>query len=167
MLRQEATPEMLEEWKKIYGEYKERLKPNRKTGQEIIDFLQSKYSLTELYDNKALAVIVGNVLNNEPYAEKLRQDEKPLPKAFVVNNFGLGQALYKEQDDLCREIDIFVGVDLATGFYHVEGSSFLWDELCAYQGLDEKDMRNFYCVAQYIACLERFGLLEKVLYENN
>ena len=93
------------------------------------------------------------------------EDEKPLPRAFVVNDSGLGQTLYKEQDEVFRGNDIFIGVDLATGFYHVEGSSFLWDELCAYQGLDAEDIQNFYCVAQYIACLERFGLLEKILNE--
>ena len=167
MLTQEITSEMIEEWKKVWGKYREILKPNRKNGQEIIDFLKSEYSLTELHDKKTLDVIAGNVLENECWAEKLLQNEKPSPKAFVVNNTGRGQALYKEkeQDGIFRGTDIIIGVDLASGFYCVEGSSFLSDELCAYQGLDEKDMQNFYCAAQYIACLERFGLLEKVLNE--
>jgi len=41
----------------------------------------------------------------------------------------------------------------------VEGSSMLWDELCAFQGLDAKDIENYYCVAQYISCLKRFNKL--------
>ena len=38
MLMQEATPEVIEEWKKAWGKYRDKLKPNRKNGQEIIDF---------------------------------------------------------------------------------------------------------------------------------
>ena len=165
MLMQKATPKMVNEWKKIWNKYRDKLKPNRKTGQELLDFLQSKYSLTKLYDNEILSIIAYNVLNNVPFAEKLPQNAKLLPRAFVVNNVEAGQFLYKEQDEVFKGTDIFVGVDLASGFYHVGGSSFLHDELCAYQGLDEKDIQNYYCVAQYIECLDRFGLLEKVLTE--
>lgn len=60
---------------------------------------------------------------------------------------------------------IFVGIDLTTGYYTVEGCTMLWDELCAFQGLDEKDLQNYFCVAQYINSLKRFGLLEAVLSE--
>jgi hypothetical protein len=41
----------------------------------------------------------------------------------------------------------------------------LWDELYAFQGIDEADIQNPYCVAQYIACLKRFKLLQGVLEE--
>jgi hypothetical protein len=166
LLREAATPEMLEEWKRIWCEYRQHLKPNRKTGQEILDFLLSKYSLTELQDDKYLNVVTSNVLDNEPYSEKLSPNTKPFPKAFVVNNIGSTQSLFKNQDDVFTGTEIFVGVDLESGYYHVEGNSFLWDELCAYQGVDEKDLENVYCVAQYISCLKRFDLLEKVLSGN-
>ena len=167
MLMQKATPEMLSEWKKTWSEHKDKLRPNRKTGQEMIDFLCSRYPLTELHGDGALNVIVGNVLDNKPYKEKLPPHKKPIPRAFVVENACLGQMLYKDQDVVFKGTDIFVGVDLASGFFCVEGSSFLWDELCAYQGLDEKDLQNYYCVAQYIACLERFGALKNNLLEND
>ena len=39
----------------------------------------------------------------------------------------------------------------------------LWDELYAFQGLDETDIQNFYCVAEYVSCLKRFGLLDKII----
>ena len=29
--------------------------------------------------------------------------------------------------------------------------------------LDEKDIQNYFCVAEYISCLKKFGLLESVL----
>ncbi|HHX87473.1 MAG TPA: hypothetical protein GX693_04745 [Firmicutes bacterium] len=61
---------------------------------------------------------------------------------------------------------IFIGVDLSSGFYCIEGSSMLWDELCAFQGLDSKDIENYYCVAQYISCLKRINRLEEMLADN-
>ncbi len=53
---------------------------------------------------------------------------------------------------------ILVGVDTVTGFFAVEGSTLLWDELCAVRGLDERDISNVVAVAQYIAARERLGL---------
>ena len=40
----------------------------------------------------------------------------------------------------------------------VEGSSLLWDELYVFRGLDEQDLENYVCVAEYIACMRRFSL---------
>ncbi len=50
--------------------------------------------------------------------------------------------------------EIFVGVDLATGYFLVEGSEQLWDELCAFSGLDERDLENYVCVGLYLDCLK-------------
>ena len=163
MLTKKATPKMIENWKKVWNEYKGKLKPNRKTGQELLDFLHSRYALTELYDKNALNIVIDNVLNNEPYKEKLPFGRNPLPCVFSLNHAGLSKVFYENHDEGFCGIDILVRVGLMTGFYCVEGSSFLFDELCAYQGLDEKDIENFYCVTQYISCLKRFGLLWKVL----
>ena len=58
---------------------------------------------------------------------------------------------------------IFVGVDLCSGFYIVEGSTMLWDELRAFQGVDEKDLGNYVVVADYISALQRFGKLESII----
>ena len=41
----------------------------------------------------------------------------------------------------------------------VQGSTLLWDELCAFQGLDERDLQNYVITAQYIRALERVGKL--------
>ena len=45
----------------------------------------------------------------------------------------------------------------------MEGSSLLWDELYAYRGLNEPELENYYSVAEYVSCLNRFGLLEETL----
>ena len=45
-----------------------------------------------------------------------------------------------------------VGQD--SGFFCVEGSSLLWDELYVRRGLDRQDLQSPYCVAEYLACLQ-------------
>lgn len=163
MLMQEATQEMLDAWKVTWNEYKDRLLPNRKSGTEIVAYLTDKYLLSDIHDAKRLDVVTENILNNEPLAEKLPAGKMPLPIAFFVENAGKGKILYDNQDEVFKEIKIFVGIDLTSGFFCVEGSSMLWDELCAFQGLDEKDIQNPFCVAEYISCLKRFGLLKQVI----
>ena len=167
MLMTEATPEMVEEWKRIWVEYRDKLKPNRKTGKEIIDYLTSQYSMTEIFDQEYLNVVSENVLNSEHYLEKLQANTSPSPRAFIINNSGAGQTLYKNQDEIFNESDIFAGIDLSSGCYFVEGSSLLWDELCAFQGLDERDIENYFCVAQYIYNLKKHGLLDDVINSND
>ena len=39
----------------------------------------------------------------------------------------------------------------------------LWDELCAFRGVDEKDLKKCVVVAQYIDALKRFGKLDSVI----
>jgi hypothetical protein len=58
---------------------------------------------------------------------------------------------------------IFLGIDISTGFYTVEGSTMLHDELNAIRGLDEKDLHNFVIVAQYISALKKFDMLNKII----
>jgi len=150
-------------WEVTWNEYKDRLNPNRKSGAEIVAYLSGEYLLSEILDDEALQVIIGNVLNNEPYAEKIPVGNNPSPVAYFVKNTGKGRVLFENQDEVFKENKIFVGVDLTSGFFCVEGSSMLWDELCAFQGLDEKDIQNPYCVAEYISCLRRFGLLHEII----
>jgi hypothetical protein len=119
MLMKPATPEMVREWKKIHKQYKDRLKPNRKSGQEIVDYLLEKYSLTPISDSKAKQVISLNVLENEPLREKLPEGAEPNPVAFYLDNEGEGKNIYQNQDEMYRGSKIFIGVDLSSGYYLV------------------------------------------------
>ena len=56
-----------------------------------------------------------------------------------------------------------VGLEHETAFVMVEGSSDLADELVAFAGLDQADLDNYYLVANYITCLEKFNLLAEVV----
>lgn len=163
MLMQEPTPEMVEKWKRIWMEYKDKLLPNRKSGAEVVDYLTNKYPLRELHDVKATQVVINNVVNNKQFADKLPIGTTPSAVTFIVQNTGTGKVLYENQDEIFKGNSIFVGIDLNSGYYCVEGSSMLWDELCAFQGLDKSDLQNYYSVAEYISCLKRFRLLENIL----
>lgn len=159
MITKKPTHQMLEEWRSVWHKYKDVLKPNRKSGEEIIYYLSSRYALTEINDKSAYDVIFKSVMSSEFLKEKLPAGAVPVPKTYYVLNQGNGEKLYQQKDEAFSDVErIFVGIDLLSGYYHVEGSSLLWDELCAFQGLDEADLKNYVKTAQYIECLERFGL---------
>lgn len=62
MLMQKVTPQMVEEWKAVWNKYKDRLRPNRKSGAEVADYLTGRYLLKELHDDKAIQAVTDNVL---------------------------------------------------------------------------------------------------------
>lgn len=160
MLMQQPTLEMVERWKDVWREYKDKLLPNRKSGIEVVEYLKNKYILKELNDDNAKQVVIDNLIYNKSLADKLPMGVETSVITFVIENKSRGKFLYENQDEIFKENDIFVGVELESGFFCVEGSSLLWDELYAFQGLDEKDIQNYFCVAEYISCLKKFGLLE-------
>jgi hypothetical protein len=162
MLTQEQTLEMIERWKSIWVENKDNLRPNRKAGSEIVGYITKNYpAVKRAGDNATAAIIEDEVLLNEHFSEKLPAGKNPSFVAFAIENTGRGKYLYEQQDDIFRDNEIFVAVDIESGYFHVEGSSFLWDELYAYRGLDEMDIQNFYCVAEYILCLEKLSSKKK------
>lgn len=163
MLMQEPTAEMIEAWKQVFIEYGHKLYPNRKSAAEIIEYLKNNYPLIEFDDNKASQAVIENVLGNKSYKEKLPIGKAPRAITFTIEHKGYGNIFYKKQDSIFNGMDISVGIELETGFFYVEGSSILYDELIAFRGLDESDLKNYYLVAEYIQCLKMFGLLEKVL----
>lgn len=169
MITNAPTIEMLEDWKSVWMQYKDVLKPNRRSGMELLEYLQNKYILAEIYEKEATDSIIHNVTMNKVYAEKLPAGIIPVPRAFILENTGNGEIFYRDEnkdpiDIWGRDITrIFVGIDEVTGFFTVEGSTMLWDEMCVFRGIDEKDLRNFVCVSEYINSLKRFDLLKVIL----
>ena len=53
MITQRPTEEMIAQWKAVWRENKDRLSPNRKTGVQVLEYLQKHYPLTELSDPEA------------------------------------------------------------------------------------------------------------------
>lgn len=153
MLMQEPTEEMIKEWQDIYNKNKDTLKPNKKDGLEIIEHLKETHSVVEVENSKLEKVVYDNIVLNEFSNQKLC-GKNPIIRLFEVTD----KDLYLKQDDVFKGIKIIVGVELNTSYIFVEGSSYLYDELTAYTGLDEYDIKNYFLVAQYIKCKEKFNI---------
>ena len=140
MLTCEPTIEMIEEWKRIYNENRDSLKPNRKSGTEVNAYFCRKYSFEKFESPSFRDVVKFNILENEHEKEKLPQGEMPQIAAYRAN-----------------DCSVLVGIDLITGFFHVEGADIdgvaqIYDDLFLFRGLDEQDLKNYFLVAQYIQC---------------
>lgn len=156
MLMQEPSPELIAEWKDTFHKYRADLIPNQKTGKELLTYLTQKYSVSELHDDVIKQVVLDNIIQNECHAAKLQDGKTPAIKVFLIENSGPGTYLYENQDEVFAGNSIIVGIDLETAYFLVEGSSLLWDELFAFRGLDKDDLNNFYLVAEYVACTQKF-----------
>lgn len=138
MLTSEPTPDMINNWKKIYEDNKERLKPNRKSGSEVDSYFRNKYK-PDCFDSEEFREIIrGNILQNQFNKDKLPQGKLP------------DIACYKVADG-----KVVVGIDLVTGFIQVESEDIsemekIYDDLFAFRGLDEQDLTNYFLAAQYV-----------------
>ncbi len=152
-----ASKEMVCEWRKTHAKFKDKLHPNRKSGKEVLEYLQNKYLLNEINEEKAFNAVYETVLNNEFQKQKLPFDSQPEPKTFILKNEGNGKTIYDNQEDIWESCPIFIGVDLSSGYVQVEGSCLLYDEIFAFQGIDEFDIENCVRVAEYINCIKNFN----------
>lgn len=166
MLTRKATPELVRQWKDTAETCRPLLCPNKKTGAELLAYLTGKYPVRELRTDSLRDVVEDNILSNECHARKMPAGTTPEVSGFVIENAGTGKHLYEQQDEMFRGRTIIAAVELHSGYFLVEGSSLLWDELCAFRGLDEEDLENYYLVAEYVGCLKRFDLLDSVLARN-
>lgn len=153
MLMQEPTEKMIKEWQDIYNKNKDNLKPNKKGGLEIVEYLKENHSVVEVENSELEKVVYDNIVLNE-YSNKKLCGKAPVIKLFEVTD----KNLYEKQDNVFKGIKIVVGVELNTSYIFVEGSSYLYDELMAFTGLDAKDITNYFLVAQYIKCKEKFNI---------
>lgn len=152
MLMQEPTEELIKEWQDIYNKNKDSLKPDKKEGSEIIAFLKENYSVIEIEEDKFEKAVYDNIVLNDFSNQKLC-GKSPIIRLFEVTD----KKLYEKQDNIFKGIKIIVGIELNTSFIFVEGSSYLYDELVAFSGLDNKDLSNYFLTAQYIKCKEKFN----------
>lgn len=153
MLMQEPNEEMIKEWQDIYNKNKDNLKPNKKDGLEIIEYLKETHSVVEIENPELEKIVYDNIVLNE-YSNQKLCGKKTIIRLFEV----IDKNLYERQDDVFKGIKIVVGIELNTSYIFVEGSSYLYDELTVYTGLDDKDITNYFLVAQYIKCKEKFNV---------
>lgn len=136
MITSEVTQEMIEEWKRIFDLHHSELSPNRKTGIEVDDYFRNKY-IYQIFDSEEFKKIATlNVMENEHSRSKLPVGMKP-----DIHTYHVG--------------DVLVGIDTLTGEFCVECEDIkkvisIYDDLFVYRGLDEKDLKNYFLVAQYV-----------------
>lgn len=155
----EINNEVIEYFKNIYNEYKDKLKPNKKSFMETINYLNNKYKLIELKDNKYKEVILNNIYLNVFYRDKIKSKRNINARIFTILNEGNGKYLYDHQQEVFKGYPIIVGLEEETSFLFVEGSKELLEELTIFQGLDEKDLENYYIVASYVLTLKKHNIL--------
>ena len=171
MIMSEPTPQMIDEWKTTFEQYKDKLRPNKKAAHQILEYLKREYSLIDCTDDmttdgtaKMSEIVTGNITMNECYADKIPVGATLNPQVFIIENTGKGKALYDRQEEIFKGNRIIVGIEFETAYYMVEGSSYLHDELRAFQGLDSQDLTNSFLVWEYIDCLKKFNLLDSALH---
>ncbi|MDE6023852.1 MAG: hypothetical protein K2G45_00165, partial [Lachnospiraceae bacterium] len=119
---------------------------------EIIEHLKENYSVVEVENPVLEKVVYDNIVLNE-YSNQKLCGKNPIIRLFEVTD----KNLYEKQDAIFKGIKIIVGIELNTSYIFVEGSSYLYDELMVFAGLDDKDITNYFLVAQYIKCKEKFN----------
>ena len=155
MLTTPPTPALIAHWQSVFKSYRHRLVPNRKSSEQVLAYLSERYPLE--------AVVTGTITANPPFAEKCPPGRALRPVVFEVVRQGSGVRLYEEREAFYGDTPIMVGLEYETAFVMVEGSGELADQLVAFAGLDQADLDNYYLVANYIACLEKYGLLAQVV----
>lgn len=152
-----ASKEKVCEWRKTHMQFKDKLRPNRKSGKEVLEFLQNKYILDEINEQKAFNAVYETVLKNDFQKQKLPSNSQPEPKTFILKNEGNGKIIYDNQENIWENSPVFIGIDLSSGYVLIEGSCLLYDEIYAFQGIDKFDIENCVRVAEYIDCIKRFN----------
>ena len=114
--------------------------------------MKENYSVIEIENQELEKLVYDNIKYNEYSNEKLC-GRNPIIRLFEITD----KELYLKQDDVFKGIKIIVGIELNTSYFFVEGSSYLYDELVAFSGLDDKDITNYFLVAQYIECKEKLN----------
>lgn len=177
-------PEVLAKWQEIFDKYAPRLTPNRKSSLVVLEHIQSRYALREIHSIQAMKVVQNNVMKNPQMKAKLTKGEPLDIQVFEVIDEDFGKKLYERQEAEHKEAmqlmgeavagfeaydyapaPITIGVEHNSGYFYVEGSQLLFDEVIMCQGLDEQDLNNTYLVADYIETLIKHNRLKEVLGE--
>ncbi|HIS03449.1 MAG TPA: hypothetical protein IAA75_06045 [Candidatus Pullichristensenella avicola] len=119
--------------------------PCRRSGAELLSWLEARYRLLPLTSEKALSVARENVLFNPPLREKLSPGQAPRPVAFALPGRGR------------RGWPAMVFLDLASGWFFVENDGELRDRLTAAKGLDAENAKNPWLVGNYARCIALYG----------
>lgn len=138
MITESVTNKQLKRWKQLWKENISSITPDKISGTELNDYFQNKYSPT-LCENTDIEEVV---------------------KLGLLQRYGDTAAASSRIICYLVDTDIYVGIDLNTGFFHVESENIekcipIYDDLFVKRGLDKNDMQNFVLVGQYIELTEK------------
>ena len=142
MITQKPTRRDVDLWRHIYARNRDRFAPNRISGTKLERYFVKKYAPQPFADADFIAVVEGNLLDNDVHREKLPAGAQPDVAAYRLPH------------------DVLVGIDRTTGFFHVECADIrraaaVWDDLFVHRGLDARDLSNFVTTAQYLLLTQR------------
>ena len=81
------VPPLTGQWKAIYEKERPNLQPNAITGEELRDYVQTRFAATPITEEAYLDAIRTDVRNSAFFREKLHGAE-PRPAAFLTPFFG-------------------------------------------------------------------------------
>lgn len=173
-------------WRDVFEAARPLLAPNKKSSREVLAYLEDKYPVERLHDERVEEIVAlnasGQIYNDLP------EGYEPEAEVYLLKNEGAGCFFYDHQHDHIKEwmdevrswdinfspppdpdypdinkpeewqTRIIVMFEHKSDFVAVEGNNRLGDELFAYQGLSEKELANPYLVYKYAAIT---GLLEE------
>lgn len=157
MLMQETNEEMMKICKEIYNQYKDKIKPNKKSGESIIKYILDNYPTIDVEASQLEDMILQDMMSNDFFKDKLG-NRKPNIKIFVIKDEEKGHDLYIKQNEECEGNLIFIAIEMQTSAIFVKDSRDLYEELVAFTGLDKEDIKNEFLVAQYIQCKKKFKI---------
>ena len=141
MILSELTPEKVAEMKRVYEAHRPLLHPNKKSGAEVDAYFRSNYPYQQLDDYAFQAAAAANIMENEHFCAKLQDGTRPDIRCYRTGN-------------------VLVGIDLISGAFHVEAADMtavipIHDDLFAFRGLSEDDLKNFVLVTEYVRLTQK------------
>ena len=141
MILSEITPDKVAEMRRVYEAHRPLLHPNRKSGAEVDAYFRSSYPYQPLDDHAFQAAATANIMENEHSCTKLQDGTPPNIRCY-------------------RTGDVMVGIDLISGEFHVEAADMatvipIHDDLFAFRGLSEDDLKNFVLVTEYVRLTQK------------
>ena len=132
MITERVTEEQLAAWRTLHEQHCGALCPNRISGAALDDWFRAAFHPEPLDDPAFREVVHANAAAQTALSG--------LPEVAVY----------------LLEGDILVGIDRASGFFHVECENIpkavpVWDALFLHRGLSAQDLQNYVIVGQYLA----------------
>ena len=127
--------------KRVYEAYRPLLRPNRKSGTEVDVHFRNSYPYQPIDDYAFHTAAAANIMENKHSCTKLQGGTQPDIRCY-------------------RTGDVLVGIDLISGEFHVEAADMaavipIHDDLFAFRGLSEDDLKNYVLVAEYVRLTQK------------